>query len=180
MTQDRKKNQTILFDLGDTLIHQKVDSETTLDRLELKLLPRILEILDCVSHRYDLGIITNTETSNEGTIWRCLQKLGIKKYFRTVTTSVDVEVKKPGEEIFWAALSKHTRAPKSTIMIGNNYYEDIVPAKELGMITVYLKHHEKTEGQLFQSADYIVRNTNELLKLFHDGAENHGLSPTQD
>jgi phosphoglycolate phosphatase-like HAD superfamily hydrolase len=168
MARSGENFRVIFFDFGDTLIRQEVDSETTLDNLDLKLLPQVNEILEYASRHFELGLITNTETSDEAAIWRCLQKLGTDKHFKTITTSIDVGAKKPDKKIFLTALSKHNAEPKSVIMVGNNYGEDIIPAKQLGMTTVYLRQHRDSGNQFFESADYVVESTDELLQFFRD------------
>jgi len=160
------KFKTIFFDFGDTIIHQQVDSETPLDQLPLKLFPGIQKVLEHVSAHCKLGIISNTEITNDTAVKHALEKLQIAQFFETVTTSVSTGIKKPNKEIFWVALKKHEANSDESMMVGNNYEEDIVPAKIVGMTTVLYGVSNKNMKQQFPLADYIVKNSKELLDLF--------------
>ncbi len=160
--------QTIFFDLGDTLVYQKADLEHPLDQLKLELLPSVKKMLYYASQRCELGIITNTEITTEIGVWRCLKQLGIDSFIKSVTTSVTTGFKKPNRNIFLIALSKHHAEPRRSVMIGNNYEEDITPAKELGMTTILFDLNNKYERQQANFADYFAQDSKELLQLFQD------------
>lgn len=156
----------ILFDLGDTLIYQQVDSQIPLDRLKLALLPSVKEMLRYARQKCELGIVSNTELSTESVVRRGLERLSIASFFKSVTTSVDVGLKKPGKDIFFTALSKHHCEPKRSIMVGNNYAEDIVPAREIGMTTILVQPSGQEDGKTTDQANYVVQNIEELYQLF--------------
>ncbi|MGA1984545.1 MAG: HAD family hydrolase [Acidobacteriaceae bacterium] len=127
--------QAILFDLGDTLIKQQIDSVLPLDRLSLTVLPGVVEALSQCAAVYRLGLISNTTQSTGADVARALDKLHIKNYFEVILTSVDIGYKKPAKEIFEAALSTLRVTAPESLMVGNNLVEDIGGAKALHMRT---------------------------------------------
>lgn len=162
----QREIRSIFFDLGNTLIRQVVDSEAPLDQLEVALLPSVGQMLRAAARYWALGIITNTERTDEVGVRECLRRLGISHYFKSVTTSVDVGSKKPSDEMFLRALSKHGEAPARAAMVGNSYDEDIVPAKALGMITVYLGSRATPHTEAPAAADYTAEDAQSLMVLF--------------
>ena len=78
-------------------------------------------------------------------------------------------ISKPNPEMFHRALIAANCWPDNAVMIGDRLDNDIVPAKRIGMKTVWVKQglgglanvvHEN------EKADYEVKNLSELLALF--------------
>lgn len=99
------------------------------------------EILDYLSEKYKLHIITN---GFEEVQHLKLQNSGIKKYFNTVTTSEEVGRKKPHPVIFETALAKAAAMAKTSIMIGDSLEADIVGADKAGMHTLFFNYKIET------------------------------------
>lgn len=98
------------------------------------LFDNTFEILDYLSTTYNLHIITN---GFEEVQYGKLTKSNIHHYFKTVTNSEMVGVKKPNPKIFNYALQlANTNASKS-VMIGDNYEADILGALETGMDAIF-------------------------------------------
>lgn len=68
-----------------------------------------------------------------------LEAFGILKYFDLVIASKEVGVSKPDKEIFYIALSKAKCRSQECIMIGDRLDNDILPANQIGMITIWVK-----------------------------------------
>lgn len=93
-----------------------------------------IEILDYLTPRYNLHIITN---GFEEVQQKKLFNSGIGKYFRTVTNSEMVGVKKPNPKIFNYALKQANAQHDKSIMIGDSYEADILGAISIGMHVVF-------------------------------------------
>ena len=93
------------------------------------------ETLKALSPKYKIGIIANQSL---GTAER-LEKFGIKKYIDLIIASAEEGVEKPDKRIFNIALSKASCNQENAVMIGDRIDNDIVPAKELGMKTIWIK-----------------------------------------
>ena len=102
-----------------------------------KLYPEV----ECVLHTlhfkgYKIGVIAN---QSPGTVGR-LNKWGILKYIDIVLASAEEGISKPDPEIFKRALVKADCLPQNSVMIGDRLDNDIIPAKKLGMKTIWIKH----------------------------------------
>lgn len=114
-----------------------------------------IEILDYLSEKYQLHIITN---GFEEVQHLKLRNSGINDYFRSVTTSEDVGLKKPHPSVFNAALKKAATMPQKSIMIGDSFEADIVGAKNVGMHTLFFNYRNEKVSPPFTSV-------NELLEI---------------
>ncbi len=103
-----------------------------------------VEILEYLSAKYRLHIITN---GFEEVQHLKLQNSGIKKYFKTITTSEEVGLKKPNPVIFETALLKASVKPQHAIMIGDSFEADIEGAKKIGMHTLFFNYRNEVVAQ---------------------------------
>jgi putative hydrolase of the HAD superfamily len=156
------KIKAIIFDLGNTLIQQKVDSEKTLAEMELKLLPGVKQVLEDLSKNYPLALLTNTTQSTQNNVKMALVKLSIDKYFKTIVTSFDVGIEKPALKMFDTVLNRLQVKPWDTLMVGNDIRQDMYGARQAGMFTAYY-----IRGDLKQddNADLNFRSFEDLPKL---------------
>ena len=70
-----------------------------------------------------------------------LDKSKIIQYFKTITNSEMVGVKKPNPKIFNFALQQAKTVAKNSIMIGDSYEADILGAKNIGMQAIYFGNY---------------------------------------
>lgn len=96
------------------------------------------EILDYLQSKYNLHIITNGfhEVQHNK-----LRNSNIENYFKTVTNSEMVGVKKPNPKIFNHALALAQVSPENSIMIGDNWEADILGAINLGIDAICFNVH---------------------------------------
>ena len=118
-----------------------------------------------VAKGYRLGVIANQSLGTKDR----LSNWGILKYFDIVLASAEEGISKPDLELFHRALIAAKCLPDDAVMVGDRLDNDIVPAKKVGMKTVWIKQglgglakaiHE------FEQADYEIENLSELLVLF--------------
>lgn len=64
---------------------------------------------------------------------------GILKYISIIIASAEEGVAKPDSRIFEIALERSNCEPANAIMIGDRIDNDIVPAKRMGMNTIWIK-----------------------------------------
>ncbi len=100
-----------------------------------KLYPNVSNILDALSENYKLGIIANQSL---GTADR-LKQWDILKCFDVICSSAEENCAKPDLELFQIALKRADCKPYESVMIGDRIDNDIIPAKRLGMKTVWVK-----------------------------------------
>lgn len=143
----REAFDTIGVKIEDDMIHRLskdyIDQLTTFNHL----FDGTFEILDYLKAKYELHIITNGfEEAQE----KKLTISNIKHYFKTVTNSEMVGVKKPNPKIFNFALDLAKAYPQESIMIGDNIEADIEGANEIGMDTVHFDYKDSKEPHNFK------------------------------
>jgi putative hydrolase of the HAD superfamily len=117
-----------------------------------------LDILNYLKPKYQLHIITNGFQEVQESK---LRNSNIHHFFKSVTDSEQVGVKKPNPKIFNFALNKVHANPKTSIMIGDNMEADILGALNFGMEAIYFNY-------LKTPADHNIKQINNLdeIKLF--------------
>lgn len=131
-----------------------------------KLYPNVTIILQKLSENYKLGIIANQPL---GTADR-LKEWNIYKYFDVICASAEEKCAKPDLRLFQIALNKTDCKPYETVMIGDRIDNDIIPAGQLGMKTVWIKQglskYYKNESNLIPNAT--VNSIDELLNINYE------------
>lgn len=122
----------------------------------------ILKILH--TKGYKLGIIAN---QNPGTEAR-LEFWGVRQYFDIIATSTEIGYAKPDIKIFEKAFEIANCTANECIMVGDRLDNDIVPAKSLGMATIWIKQGlAKYQNSSFGKgiADYQIYSLSEILHI---------------
>jgi len=92
-------------------------------------------ILSRLQRRYKLGIISNFY----GNVSIICREAGIETLCDVILDSVRVGFDKPQPQIFYLALDTLNLPPEQVIFVGDSFVKDILPAKKIGMRTVWLK-----------------------------------------
>ncbi|MBI5449686.1 HAD family hydrolase [Candidatus Gottesmanbacteria bacterium] len=103
-------------------------------------------------------ILTN---STRTSAIRILHKLGIHKshiLFKSIYTIEDFHYPKPNIDILQHIIYKYQFQSNHIMCIGDSYNDDLLPAKQLGMITCHINHTME-----LQPADYTFSDLNTLL-----------------
>lgn len=90
------------------------------------------------------------------------------KYIDLVIASAEEGVSKPDKRIFEIALKRSNCDPANAVMIGDRIDNDIVPAKMLGMRTIWIKQGFGKYWNITsekEKADYVVNSLTEVCKL---------------
>ena len=128
------------------------------------LYPDAAQCLKILSRKYKIGIIANQELGTKNR----LQQQGILQYIDLVLASAEEGVAKPDEKIFKIALERAACKSDNAIMIGDRIDNDIIPAKNLGFHTIWIK---QGLGQYWnitkedETPDCIVQNLTELCDI---------------
>jgi FMN phosphatase YigB (HAD superfamily) len=145
----------IYFDWLGTLAEPK----TQTDQLYI-LYDDTISILDYLKKKgYTLGIIT--KTSIDRTI---LQSIGLIDFFEGTIAIGDDACDKWCPEIFISTLRKDGVNPRNTVMIGNDYTNDILGCNSLDMGTVFIDRANTSVE--FNEADLKINNLEELMNYF--------------
>nr|WP_292166839.1 HAD family hydrolase [Butyrivibrio sp.] len=97
-----------------------------------------------------------------------MEKFGIRKYIDVIVASAEEGVAKPDRRMFEIALERANCSADQAVMIGDRIDYDIVPAKNMGMKTIWVK---QGMGQYWifsdesERPDYEVDSLSELLEV---------------
>jgi putative hydrolase of the HAD superfamily len=136
-------------------------SEAYIDELpgNNHLLPGAMELLEYLNPLYNLHIITNGFHEVQHIK---LQKSEINHFFKTVTSSEEVGVKKPNPKVFHRALEKAGVAASNSVMIGDTYGADIIGAEAAKMDTIFYNYRQETIPSHIKIVDHLIEIKNML------------------
>ena len=129
-----------------------------------KLYPDTKMILEALSKNYRLGVIANQSL---GTKER-LDNWNIGKYFDVVVASAEAGCSKSDLKIFNLALEQAVCKPNESVMIGDRLDNDIIPAKQLGMKTVWVRQgfaKYQSINSENEQPDYIIDTIGDILDI---------------
>ncbi len=109
------------------------------------LFPDVLPALKVAKeHGYRLGIISNWDPGLAALCW----SMGIAEYFDTIIASRAVGFRKPGPEIFLAALTSIGAGPRNSVHVGDSPGSDAFGAMGVGIHPVVIDR-SRAAGKLF-------------------------------
>lgn len=114
---------------------------------------------------YKLGIIANQNPGLE----KRLENWGLRQYFEVIAASAEIGYAKPDKEIFESVFKLARCTAQESAMIGDRLDNDIIPAKAVGMKTVWVKNGlaKYQNADLGKGvADHQIRSLSELLLIF--------------
>lgn len=97
------------------------------------VIPGMREVLEDLSRGYSLGILANQ--LKEAVIG--LEATGLRRHFRVLALSELIDLKKPDPAIFRWALDQAGCRPEEAVMVGDRIDNDVVPAREAGLWTIW-------------------------------------------
>lgn len=110
------------------------------------------EALDLLKNDYFLGLVSNFL----GNLEEVVAEFGLSDYFQCIVDSARVGVSKPDPEIFDIALRALRVRASDSIVVGDSYDRDIVPAKKLGCVTLWVHKRSWREPEETSAADFTV------------------------
>lgn len=114
--------------------------------------------LSILEQDYTLGVISNYY----GNVETVLAELDIRKYFALILDSTIVGFRKPDERIFEIISNNLNAHVDETVMVGDSFGNDIIPAKSLGWKTIWIKVKGWNEIENRTGADYIINSLKQL------------------
>jgi HAD superfamily hydrolase (TIGR01549 family) len=112
----------------------RADAMPHFDKLT-PLLPGIQQLLECLQTKASLGLIANQPAECADS----LKRRGLWQFFAVHGLSDIVGMYKPDPEFFLWACRQAQQAPTDCLMIGDRWDNDILAARGIGMIPVWLR-----------------------------------------
>jgi len=126
----------------------------------LELLPVHRGLLFHWQKQYRLGLVTNFDDAK--TVQHVLTRDGIDRLFQSIIISAEMGIRKPCREIFSKACGQLDASPDKTLFIGDNWTDDIIGAKGLGMDTAWINPDRLPQPEGTISTDYDLSDLAEL------------------
>lgn len=120
------------------------------------LVPHAHEVLRYLKKNYHIHLITNGFIEVQ---YIKIKNSGLNQYIDTMALSEDIGIKKPDPRIFQYALNKADAKAQNSIMVGDDLYIDILPAKSVGMYQVFFNRKN------FSHKEDITKEIKDLIEL---------------
>jgi len=128
-------------------------------RKRLRLFPQVQETLDQLCSLYHMAVVTDAQSAYAVPELRAVELL---KYFNPIIVSGDYGYRKPDPRIFQKALDAVQARPEQAIFIGNDLYQDIFGAQQLGMKAIFVSYNQANTFSQTISPDYTIYRFAEL------------------
>lgn len=120
------------------------------------------QVLSALKERYALGLVSNFY----GNLPAVLRAYHLSDYFSTVVESAAVGIRKPNPDIYALGLERMEAEAGQTVVIGDAFNKDILPAKQLGCKAVWFKGQTwKPEQNDEAVADAVITDLEQLTVL---------------
>ena len=166
VTKEELNRQRYLYPLeavgaGDSALAEAYEKDALATiPTKSKLMPHAREVLEYLSAKYNLYILSNGFKELQ---FHKMRSSDIDKYFRKVVLSDDIGILKPWPEIFHFALSATQSELNDSLMIGDSWENDIAGAAGVGMHQVFYNLSGRTD--LPFTPTYQITELKELLDL---------------
>ena len=127
-----------------------------------RFLSRNRPLLQELKSRFRLGVVSNFY----GNVAALCREAGLAESLQVIVDSARLGVSKPAPGIFLAALDGLDLLPEEVVFIGDSYARDMVPARALGMKTVWLRVPAATTVPEPGVVDACINSLTELSGLF--------------
>lgn len=118
-------------------------------------------VIEELSKRYKLVLVSNFY----GNIATVLEDFGLDSYFSKIIESAVVGVRKPDPKIFELGAEAMGLKPEETLVIGDSYGKDIVPAEKAGAQVLWIKGKGWTADEDAQLHPNIISSLHDVLQL---------------
>lgn len=119
------------------------------------------QLIEKLAGRYRLAVVSNFY----GNLETVCQEFEIYRYFTALVDSVVVGLRKPDPAIWSLALRKLEIKPENAWVVGDSYERDIVPPKQLGCKTIWLRGKSWIEPPTTEAADYTIQRFEEIKSI---------------
>jgi putative hydrolase of the HAD superfamily len=132
------------------------------------LMPGAKELLSSLkANGTRMAVLTN---SFEGHVDIILENLGVADYFEVTVDGSDVEAYKPMKLAFEYSLERLGASAENSLMIGDEFYSDIVGASSVGLTTVWVNWRERNLDEMLSKYEgitptVVVDSLEELVSL---------------
>ncbi len=131
-----------------------------------KLFPEATAVLEQLTSKYRLAIITNTQGQKTSAKHRLRLFPNLENFFELIIVAGEADLPaKPDPKPFLLGLEKLNLDPSQAIYIGDDWRIDICGAKKVGLHPVWLQHHSVArKWPVVETSAPIITNLEQLLE----------------
>ena len=131
------------------------------------IFPEAVAVLESLSARYELALITNTQGQKTSGTHRISLFPELEKFFRVIIVAGENDIPpKPDPAPFRLCLEKLKIAAGQAIYVGDDYRIDVCGARDSGLHPVWLKHHTvRRNWPEVQTSGPVITNLKQLVEL---------------
>lgn len=179
LQQIRYDIKALLFDWGNTVMKALPGYEGPMAYwATVAAVDGIQEILPALKQEYQLILISNARHSDQNLVRRALARVNLDHYFQAIFTPQELNHTKPAPQFYLNALRQIGVAPEQAIMIGDDYLNDIVAAKQVGLWTIWYNPDQQVRsGEIYPYHDAVICHLQELVGVIKEKLaviRNHG------
>ena len=118
-------------------------------------------VLETLSAKYPMVLVSNFY----GNIETVLEDFGVRGYFGAIIESAVMGIRKPDPRIFEHGVKALGLLPEETLVIGDSYRKDILPAESIGCQAVWLRGKGWTADEDAQQHPNIISNLADVTRI---------------
>lgn len=159
-------NKEILFNYYIEYFHLDLTWDVIMDRWVdrlagyMRLMDDVIEVLDELSKKYRLAILTNGDSVSQRGKLNTFPHLS---WFEIVMVAGDHPWSKPDVRIFELLCEKMNVLPSEVVFVGDTIASDIVGAKNAGMRTIWVQRDPRLNSDLPDVRLYRVKDLMSVL-----------------
>jgi len=166
--------KAILFDWGDTVMRDFPAYPGPMAYWpEVEAVAGIETALQQLRKDFICCLASNAVDSDADLVGLALSRVNLRQYFQYLFTSRELKYQKPDPAFYREILRRVNLQPEQCIAVGNNYQKDIVPAKSVGIHTIWVSTH--TCGVPAPYADYSIDSMDKLIPVVENLITKYGV-----
>jgi len=155
----------VLFDWGNTVMKVIPNQQGPMASwTEVQCEGDIKNVLAALRGNFKLALVSNAKDSDCHLVRDALARVELNNFFDEIFTPHELNASKPAPDYFLNALKKLEVEPEQAIMIGENYQNDIIAAKQIGLWTVWYNiQQQPVDVDGYPYHDIEIKNLTEVL-----------------
>jgi len=147
--------KAIIYDWGDTVMRDFPEYKGPMANWpKVEIIAGADKALNHLHKNFICCLASNAGDSDVELMGIALSRVNLRQYFDYLFTSRELKVKKPDPMFYREIIRKLMLKPEQCLVMGNDYHKDIVPAKSIGAITIWLTGN--SDPIAAPCADYLI------------------------
>jgi FMN phosphatase YigB (HAD superfamily) len=163
--------KAIIYDWGDTVMRDFPEYKGSMANWpKVEIIAGVDKSLNYLHKDLICCLASNAGDSNSELMSIALSRVNLRQHFDYLFTSHELNFKKPDPMFYREILRRLMLEPEECVVIGNDYHKDIVPAKSIGMLTIWFTG--TSAPKIAPCADYLIdsmdKSVNVIEKILHE------------